>query len=276
MCLPGLAADVDQAPWVGTMDKSLQACERMWKSHPKSATNPLYWNEDPLMTDYVPLLMIAYYHTYASRWLKLLKASLCDTLGNRLSFMKAQLSSSQRRSADPSSPTGSLASHEALVDILMPRTETQWSTLYRAAKFAAAHLSLRAKVGFKHVARVGPLEMGFHYVVAGFEGGMPSRTILLACLTSKAILLAYWMAAASKQQRSDADTRFLRSAVHEIMEEMDDPIYKGGAFAAAPLGALRSMMESGWVWGFARSRAEQLHKMEIRLQQSPSRPEDMS
>jgi hypothetical protein len=251
MRLPNLDADVDQAPWVEGMEKSLQACERTWKSHPKSTTNPLYLNEDPLMTDCVPLLMIAYYHTYASRRLKLLKASLCDALGNQLPFMLAQLSSSQRQLIDPTSPAGELASDRALQDILMPRTETQWSTLCRAAKFAAAHLLLRAKAGFKHVARVGPLEMGFHYVVAGFEGGMyaPIAYILLACLTFKAILLAFWMSAAIKQQRSDPDTLYLRSAVREIMEEMDDPTYKRGAFAAAPLGALRSMMESGWVWG---------------------------
>ncbi|KAK5215946.1 hypothetical protein LTR47_009480 [Exophiala xenobiotica] len=261
MRLPNLDADVDQAPWVEGMEKSLQACERTWKSHPKSTTNPLYLNEDPLMTDCVPLLMIAYYHTYASRRLKLLKASLCDALGNQLPFLLAQLSSTQRQLINPTSPAGELASDRALEDILMPRTEAQWSTLCRAAKFAAAHLLLRAKAGFKHVARVGPLEMGFHYVVAGFEG---------------AILLAFWMSAAIKQQRSDPDTLYLRSAVREIMEEMDDPTYKRGAFAAAPLGALRSMMESGWVWGFARARAEQLHKMEIQLQQSPSRDNSMS
>ncbi|EXJ80942.1 hypothetical protein A1O3_07230 [Capronia epimyces CBS 606.96] len=236
--VPGLAADIDQAPWVASTEKALQACERTWKSHPKSVTNPLYSNEDPLMTDCVPLLMIAYYHTCAPRRLKLLKASLCDTLGNRLPFMRAQLvpSESAQRPTDPSVPADGVASdaREALEDLLMPRTETQWSTLCRVAKFAAAHLLLRAKVGFKHVARVGPLEMGFHYVVAGFEG---------------AILLAFCMSAAGKQQRSDPDTRFLRSVAREIMDEMDDPTYKGGGFAAVPLGALRSMMENGWVWG---------------------------
>ncbi|OQV05080.1 hypothetical protein CLAIMM_09873 isoform 2 [Cladophialophora immunda] len=261
MRLPDLDADVDQAPWVENMEKSLQACERTWKSHPKSATNPLYFNEDPLMSDCIPLLMIAYYHTYAFRRLKLLKASLCETLGNQLPFMQAQLSSTQRQFINPSPPVADLSSDKALHDMLMPRTETQWSTLCRAAKFAAAHLLLRAKAGFKHIARVGPLEMGFHYVVAGFEG---------------AILLAFWMSAAIKQQRSDPDTLFLRSAVREIMEEMDDPTYQRADFAAAPLGALRSMMESGWVWGFASTRAEQLHKMEIRLQQSPSRRNDRS
>ncbi|KIW34134.1 uncharacterized protein PV07_00930 [Cladophialophora immunda] len=234
MRLPDLDADVDQAPWVENMEKSLQACERTWKSHPKSATNPLYFNEDPLMSDCIPLLMIAYYHTYAFRRLKLLKASLCETLGNQLPFMQAQLSSTQRQFINPSPPVADLSSDKALHDMLMPRTETQWSTLCRAAKFAAAHLLLRAKAGFKHIARVGPLEMGFHYVVAGFEG---------------AILLAFWMSAAIKQQRSDPDTLFLRSAVREIMEEMDDPTYQRADFAAAPLGALRSMMESGWVWG---------------------------
>jgi hypothetical protein len=55
--------------------------------------------------------------------------------------------------------------------LLTPQSEIEWNDLTQAVRFAAGYILVRAKQGFRNVARTAPLEMGFHNVLSGFEGG---------------------------------------------------------------------------------------------------------
>jgi len=189
---------------------------------------------------------MAYYHTYASQKLKLLKASLNATL-QPMDITSAEIPTSPAVQLGTDTTTQSIAAFER---ILMPESEAEYRNLCRAAKMASAALFLRAKLGFKYVARTAPLDMGFHYVFAGFEG---------------ALLLSCWAFAASHQERVDAETCALQSTLRDIVEEMDDQLSLKERPAIAPLAGIRSMMECGWIWAFPHSRAKQLLLQESKI-----------
>jgi hypothetical protein len=56
-------------------------------------------------------------------------------------------------------------------ELLTPQSEIEWNDLTQAVRFAAGYILVRAKQGFRNVARTAPLEMSFHNVLSGFEGG---------------------------------------------------------------------------------------------------------
>jgi len=135
---------------VERMEEVLKVYETCWHSHPEARTHALEYVTRPLLADCVPLLSLAYYHTYASCKLKLLKRSL-------------------RAASTHDSITGQ--DLKTISALLQPASGIELEYLRRAARIAALAIYRRAKLGFTYVARTAPLKMGFHYVFAAFEAG---------------------------------------------------------------------------------------------------------
>jgi len=228
----------------------LQSWNRKWKSHSHATAHPFDYRHGPLLADCIPLLLTAYYHTYVSKRLKALKASLNIPSASAIPFGQGQTHIDNAEGAHEFSDGIDSIPIADLEKILTTQSEEEWDYLSRAAKLAASSLLLRAKLGFRYVARTAPLDMGFHYVSAGFEG---------------ALILSCWIYAANKQGRYDTATRALQSLIDGIIDEMDDMILVKGRPAIAPLAGIRSMMECGWIWAFAHTNARQLQLQESRL-----------
>lgn len=139
-------------------------------------------------------------------------------------------------------------------ELLTPQSEIEWNDLTQAVRFAAGYILVRAKQGFRNVARTAPLEMGFHNVLSGFEG---------------ALLVSCWVFAASNDGRSDPNALLLHSIVQDVIREMDEQMCHDVQVkkypAIASLAGLQSMMSQGWIWSLAHRRAEQLKLQETRL-----------
>lgn len=163
-----------RSPWIPAAEKSLKSWEKAWKNHPQGAAQSPGDKKECLLADCVPLFLTACYHTYASPLLKQTKASL---------GLKVLSGDDALRLAPEAAPNGNLTSGhkiptanspisiEAWEQLLTPQSEVQWRDLNQAARLAAGYILVRAKQGFRNVARTAPLEMGFHNVLCGFEGG---------------------------------------------------------------------------------------------------------
>lgn len=152
-------------PLMEKAEKSLELWNSKWKSHPNATSHPFDYRHGPLLADCIPILTMAYYHTRVSRRLKRMKASLTARMVGKSPFNPGD-----ELRVNPEYGRRGVISFLELEDILTASTEAEWENLSYVAKIATSSLLLRAKMGFKYVARTAPLDMGFHYVFAGFEG----------------------------------------------------------------------------------------------------------
>lgn len=158
--------------WVPSAEKSLKAWEKTWKNHSQASTHSPGIKNEHLLADCLPLFLTACYHTYASRLLQYSKASL------RLEMLSDAPRLSPDAAPNGNSINGSILpvvdgtlSLEKWEELLTPQSEIEWNDLTQAVRLAAGYILVRAKQGFRNVARTAPLEMGFHNVLSGFEGG---------------------------------------------------------------------------------------------------------
>lgn len=245
-----------RSPWIPAAEKSLKSWETAWKNHPQGpAQCPTGDKKEDLLADCVSLFLTACYHTYASPLLKHMKASLgLKVLSGDAPLLTPEAAPDRNLTRGHRIPTANGAiSMEAWEQLLTPQSEVQWRDLNQAARLAAGYILVRAKQGFRNVARTAPLEMGFHNVLCGFEGGKcPYHLTRAWKLTQAALLVSCWEFAASKQGRSDPNALLLHGIIQDIIEEMDEQMFHGLEVkqypAIASLTGLQSMMNYGWVW----------------------------
>lgn len=160
-----------RAPWIPSAEKFLRSWEKVWKSHSYGAARPPN-RKEPLLADCIPLFLTACYHTHASPLLKNLKASLGLKVQPCARPLAPDAVPNGNQTREHRIPTvDSTISIEEWEQLLTPQSEAQWRDLSQAARLAAGYILVRAKQGFRNVARTAPLEMGFHNILCGFEGG---------------------------------------------------------------------------------------------------------
>lgn len=159
----------NRSHWVTSAEKSLKAWEKTWKNHSQGPAHSTRGKNEHLLADCVPLFLTACYHTYASRLLKHLKASLGLKMLSEAPPDAAPIGNSVRGYILPT--VKGAISWKTWEELLTPQSEIEWNDLTQPVRFAAGYILVRAKQGFRNVARTAPLEMGFHNVLSGFEGG---------------------------------------------------------------------------------------------------------